>query len=264
MAGRFLTGVPGPQVEAAYREAPGNEIETGKFDHPRVVRAPGRQRLRVLSRSPRGPAPASGMRARRVAGDVRGSRTDRALPVEGRTPSGLGRSRNDAVGAHRTRVEEVRAVSAAPRLLQGVLAARVGRPDEGLRANQGQARPRGSQEQEPRRRAARQARAGPANAGKPCGQAPGTDADPLLRLRRAGSPARERQGGRRSSESRSSTADRGVRRKYRGGRGEVRSLRISQAAGWLERGRRARHSDARGSRAPVFRSRYHDTQVPPR
>ena len=34
MTGRFLPGVPGPQVEAAYREAPGNEIETGKFDHP--------------------------------------------------------------------------------------------------------------------------------------------------------------------------------------------------------------------------------------
>ena len=32
MAGRFLPGVPGPQVEAAYRAAPGNEIETGKFD----------------------------------------------------------------------------------------------------------------------------------------------------------------------------------------------------------------------------------------
>ena len=34
MAGRFLPGVPGPQVEAAYNAAPGNEIETGKFDHP--------------------------------------------------------------------------------------------------------------------------------------------------------------------------------------------------------------------------------------
>ena len=34
MAGRFLPGVPGPEIEAAYRAAPGNEIETGKFDHP--------------------------------------------------------------------------------------------------------------------------------------------------------------------------------------------------------------------------------------
>ena len=32
MAGRFLPGVPGPQVEAAYHAAPGNEIENGKFD----------------------------------------------------------------------------------------------------------------------------------------------------------------------------------------------------------------------------------------
>ena len=34
MADGFLPGVPGPQVEAAYRAAPGNEIETGKFDSP--------------------------------------------------------------------------------------------------------------------------------------------------------------------------------------------------------------------------------------
>ena len=34
MAGRFLPGVPGAQVEAAYRAAAGNEIETGKFDSP--------------------------------------------------------------------------------------------------------------------------------------------------------------------------------------------------------------------------------------
>ena len=32
MTGRFLPGVPGPEVEAAFRAAPGNEIETGKFD----------------------------------------------------------------------------------------------------------------------------------------------------------------------------------------------------------------------------------------
>ena len=32
MAGRFLPGVPGPQVEKMYYAAPGNEIENGKFD----------------------------------------------------------------------------------------------------------------------------------------------------------------------------------------------------------------------------------------
>ena len=34
MAGRFLPGVPGPQVEEMYHNAPGNEIEEGKFDNP--------------------------------------------------------------------------------------------------------------------------------------------------------------------------------------------------------------------------------------
>ena len=34
MAGRFLPGVPGPQVEEMYHNAPGNEIEKGKFDNP--------------------------------------------------------------------------------------------------------------------------------------------------------------------------------------------------------------------------------------
>ena len=31
---RFLPGVPGKEIERIYREAPGNEIESGKFDHP--------------------------------------------------------------------------------------------------------------------------------------------------------------------------------------------------------------------------------------
>ena len=32
--GRFLPGVPGPQIEAIFNAAPGNEIATGKFDSP--------------------------------------------------------------------------------------------------------------------------------------------------------------------------------------------------------------------------------------
>ena len=34
MIGRFLPGVPGPKIEAAFDAAPGNEIATGKFDSP--------------------------------------------------------------------------------------------------------------------------------------------------------------------------------------------------------------------------------------
>ena len=34
MTGRFLPGVPGPEIEAIFDAAPGNEIETGKFDSP--------------------------------------------------------------------------------------------------------------------------------------------------------------------------------------------------------------------------------------
>ena len=34
MSDRFLPGVPGPQVEAAFGAAPGNEVESGKFDSP--------------------------------------------------------------------------------------------------------------------------------------------------------------------------------------------------------------------------------------
>ena len=34
MPERFLPGVPGAEVEAAFRAAPGNEIERGKFDSP--------------------------------------------------------------------------------------------------------------------------------------------------------------------------------------------------------------------------------------
>ena len=35
MGGRFLPGVPGPQIEEILNAAPGNEIATGKFDSPR-------------------------------------------------------------------------------------------------------------------------------------------------------------------------------------------------------------------------------------
>ena len=34
MTGRFLLGVPGPDIEAIFEAAPGNEIGTGKFDSP--------------------------------------------------------------------------------------------------------------------------------------------------------------------------------------------------------------------------------------
>ena len=34
MTGRFLPGVPGPEIEAIFDAAPGNEIATGKFDSP--------------------------------------------------------------------------------------------------------------------------------------------------------------------------------------------------------------------------------------
>ena len=34
MTGRFLPGVPGPEIEAIFNAAPGNEIESGKFDSP--------------------------------------------------------------------------------------------------------------------------------------------------------------------------------------------------------------------------------------
>ena len=34
MTGRFLPGVPGPEIEAIFEAAPGNEIATGKFDSP--------------------------------------------------------------------------------------------------------------------------------------------------------------------------------------------------------------------------------------
>ena len=34
MTGRFLPGVPGPQIEAIFDAAAGNEIATGKFDSP--------------------------------------------------------------------------------------------------------------------------------------------------------------------------------------------------------------------------------------
>ena len=34
MTGRFLPGVPGPDIEAIFEAAPGNEIGTGKFDSP--------------------------------------------------------------------------------------------------------------------------------------------------------------------------------------------------------------------------------------
>ena len=34
MTGRFLRGVPGPQIEAIFDAAAGNEIATGKFDSP--------------------------------------------------------------------------------------------------------------------------------------------------------------------------------------------------------------------------------------
>lgn len=34
MTDRFLPGVPGPQVEAIFNAAPGNEIATSKFDSP--------------------------------------------------------------------------------------------------------------------------------------------------------------------------------------------------------------------------------------
>ena len=34
MTGRFLPGVPGPEVEAIFDAAPGNEIASGKFDSP--------------------------------------------------------------------------------------------------------------------------------------------------------------------------------------------------------------------------------------
>ena len=34
MTGRFLLGVPGPEIEAIFEAAPGNEIRTGKFDNP--------------------------------------------------------------------------------------------------------------------------------------------------------------------------------------------------------------------------------------
>ena len=34
MTGRFLPGVPGPDIEAIFEAAPGNEIGTGKFDNP--------------------------------------------------------------------------------------------------------------------------------------------------------------------------------------------------------------------------------------
>ena len=33
MSGRFLPGVPGPEIEAIFAAAPGNEIATGKFDN---------------------------------------------------------------------------------------------------------------------------------------------------------------------------------------------------------------------------------------
>ena len=34
MTGRFLPGVPGPEIEAIFEAAPGNEIAAGKFDSP--------------------------------------------------------------------------------------------------------------------------------------------------------------------------------------------------------------------------------------
>ena len=34
MIGRFLPGVPGPEIEAIFDVAAGNEIATGKFDSP--------------------------------------------------------------------------------------------------------------------------------------------------------------------------------------------------------------------------------------
>ena len=34
MTGRFLPGVPAPEIEAIFEAAPGNEIATGKFDSP--------------------------------------------------------------------------------------------------------------------------------------------------------------------------------------------------------------------------------------
>lgn len=34
MTGRFLPGVPGPEIEAIFDAAPGNEIASGKFDSP--------------------------------------------------------------------------------------------------------------------------------------------------------------------------------------------------------------------------------------
>ena len=34
MTGKFLPGVPGPDIEAIFEAAPGNEIGTGKFDSP--------------------------------------------------------------------------------------------------------------------------------------------------------------------------------------------------------------------------------------
>ena len=48
MIGRFLPGVPGPEIEAIFDMAAGNEIATGKFDSPESS-GPRRQRLRLLS-----------------------------------------------------------------------------------------------------------------------------------------------------------------------------------------------------------------------
>ena len=47
MIGRFLPGVPGPEIEAIFDMAAGNEIATGKFDSPESS-GPRRQRLRLL------------------------------------------------------------------------------------------------------------------------------------------------------------------------------------------------------------------------
>ena len=126
MAGRFLPGVPGPQVEAAYRAAPGDEIEAGKFDHPESSARLVANAFGFFLDRPEDLPPLPGCeRERWPATSVALEQTVRfpwsggrhpVLDVLVTTPAAL-------IGIESKRFEPLRP---APRLLQGVLASRSG------------------------------------------------------------------------------------------------------------------------------------------
>ena len=112
---RFLPGVPGADIERILDAAPGDEIGRGKFDHPESSAALAANAFGFFLHRARELPPLPGCPDVGWPRPFASDRSDGPIPMVRRAPPGARLSRRHAVGAHRNRIQTLRAVFADTR-----------------------------------------------------------------------------------------------------------------------------------------------------